>query len=444
LDPDPNTISQSFWWLLTHDFNLVKAGVLFLLLFCSALISGAEVAFFGLSPLEISQLKETKKQRSEWVLMILQKPKRLLATILIANNAVNIGIVLLFSHLGDVFLSGTDLLVWGFIDLKFLIEVVLVTFLILMFGEILPKVYANRNRLPFALAMALPLRVIDVVFRPLSVPMQQLSLRLHEKLGRQKSSLSVDYLSQALELTQEGDTTQAEQKILEGIVSFGNTDTKQVMSPRIDVFSLSEDMKFLEVLEAIKNHGYSRVPVYRENIDQIIGILYIKDLLSYLDRKMFNCKTLLRAPYFVPENKKLDDLLAEFQQKKIHLAIVVDEFGGTSGVVTLEDIIEEIVGDISDEFDEEDLEFTQLDPQNFLFEGKTTLKDFYKVAQVDDPSAFEAQKGESETLAGFVLEISKSFPKIGEVIRFEGFSFRVEAMDRKRLKQIKATLPYAV
>jgi len=376
--------------------------------------------------------------------MILQKPKRLLATILIANNAVNIGIVLLFSHLGDVFLSGTDLLVWGFIDLKFLIEVVLVTFLILMFGEILPKVYANRNRLPFALAMALPLRVIDVVFRPLSVPMQQLSLRLHEKLGRQKSSLSVDYLSQALELTQEGDTTQAEQKILEGIVSFGNTDTKQVMSPRIDVFSLSEDMKFLEVLEAIKNHGYSRVPVYRENIDQIIGILYIKDLLSYLDRKMFNWTTLLRAPYFVPENKKLDDLLADFQQKKIHLAIVVDEFGGTSGVVTLEDIIEEIVGDISDEFDEEDLEFTQLDPQNFLFEGKTTLKDFYKVAQVDDPSAFEAQKGESETLAGFVLEISKSFPKIGEVIRFEGFSFRVEAMDRKRLKQIKATLPYAV
>ena len=444
MDPDPSNISQSVWWLLTHDFNLVKVGVLFLLLFCSALISGAEVAFFGLSPLEISQLKETKKQRSEWVLTILQKPKRLLATILIANNAVNIGIVLLFSNLGDVFLSGTKLLVWGFIDLKFLIEVVLVTFLILMFGEILPKVYANRNRMPFALAMALPLRVIDFVFRPLSVPMQQLSLRLHEKLGRQKSSLSVDYLSQALELTQEGDTTQAEQKILEGIVSFGNTDTKQVMSPRIDVFSLSEDMKFLEVLEAIKNHGYSRVPVYRENIDQIIGILYIKDLLSYLDRKTFNWTTLLRAPYFVPENKKLDDLLAEFQQKKIHLAIVVDEFGGTSGVVTLEDIIEEIVGDISDEFDEEDLEFTQLDPQNFLFEGKTTLKDFYKVAQVDDPSAFEAQKGESETLAGFVLEISKSFPKIGEVIRFEGFSFRVEAMDRKRLKQIKATLPYAV
>jgi gliding motility-associated protein GldE len=274
--------------------------------------------------------------------------------------------------------------------------------------------------------------------------MQQLSLKLHEKLGRQKSNLSVDYLSQALELTQEGDTTQAEQKILEGIVSFGNTDTKQVMSPRIDVFSLSEDMKFLEVLEAIKNHGYSRVPVYRENIDQIIGILYIKDLLSYLDRKTFNWTTLLRAPYFVPENKKLDDLLAEFQQKKIHLAIVVDEFGGTSGVVTLEDIIEEIVGDISDEFDEEDLEFTQLDPQNFLFEGKTTLKDFYKVAQVEDPTTFEAQKGESETLAGFVLEISKSFPKVGEVIRFEGFSFRVEAMDRKRLKQIKATLPYAV
>jgi gliding motility-associated protein GldE len=265
---------------------------------------------------------------------------------------------------------------------------------------------------------------------------------LYRRLGRQKSNLSVDHLSQALELTSEGDTTKEEQKILQGIVSFGNTDTKQVMRPRIDIFALSEEMKYPEVLESIQKNGYSRIPVFSEHMDNVLGVLYVKDLLPYLERKSFNWVSLIREPFFVPENKKLDDLLLEFQNKKNHLAIVVDEFGGTSGIVTLEDVIEEIVGDISDEFDDEDLVYSKLDEHTYVFEGKTNLKDFYRVARISDESDFEAQKGESETIAGFVLEISGSFPKRGEVIQFKEYQFLVESLDRRRLKQIKITLPH--
>jgi len=310
-----------------------------------------------------------------------------------------------------------------------------------MFGEILPKIYANRNRFEFSLFMAYPLKILDILLTPLSSPMRSATIFMHNRLGKQKSGLSVDQLSQALELTSEGDTTKEEQKILQGIVSFGNTDTKQVMRPRIDIFALSEDMKFTEVLEEIKQHGYSRIPVFSENMDNVLGVLYVKDLLPYIDRKNFNWLTLIREPYFVPENKKLDDLLLEFQDKKNHLAVVVDEYGGTSGIVTLEDIIEEIVGDISDEFDDEDLIFSKLDDFTYIFEGKTTLKDFYRVAKIENEEIFEAHKGESETIAGFVLEIAGSFPKRGEIVTFKDFQFLVESLDRKRLKQIKVTLP---
>ena len=313
-----------------------------------------------------------------------------------------------------------------------------------MFGEILPKIYANRNRIQFSGFMALPLKVFDFLLTPLSTPMRSATIFLQEKLGRQKSNLSVDHLSQALELTSEGDTTKEEQKILEGIVSFGNTDTKQVMRPRIDIFALNEEMKFPEVLEEIKKNGYSRIPVFAENMDAILGVLYVKDLLPYIDRKTFNWMSLIREPYFVPENKKLDDLLLEFQEQKKHLAVVVDEYGGTSGIVTLEDIIEEIVGDISDEFDDEDLVFSKLDDYTYVFEGKTTLKDFYRVVKIDNEEEFELRKGESETIAGFVLEISGSFPRRGEKVLFNDYQFIVESMDKKRLKQIKVTLPHEV
>tara|TARA_Y100001933_G_scaffold70045_1_gene71248 strand:+ start:23315 stop:24577 length:1263 start_codon:yes stop_codon:yes gene_type:complete len=416
--------------------------VLVLLLASSALISGAEVALFGLSQTELNDIAETNSLRGRRIVKLLEKPKKLLATILIANNAINIGIVLLFNTIGDTLFTNIDQTLFGFISVRFILEVIVATFLILMFGEILPKIYANRNRIKFAHFMSLPLSVLDRLFYPLSMPMRSATIFLQDKLGRQKSNFGVDHLSQALELTSEGDTTKEEQKILEGIVSFGNTDTKQVMRPRIDIFALNEQMKFSEVLDEIKKNGYSRIPVFSENMDNVLGVLYVKDLLPYLERKNFNWMSLIREPYFVPENKKLDDLLLEFQEKKKHLAIVVDEYGGTSGIVTLEDIIEEIVGDISDEFDDEDLIFSKLDDHNFVFEGKTNLKDFYRVAKIEDESIFEEKKGESETIAGFVLEIAGSFPKRGEKVLFNDYQFVVESLDKKRLKQIKVTLPH--
>lgn len=440
MDPDP--LSAILIGTAMDGLLIVKILLLIALLICSGLISGAEVAFFGLSQTELNEFGETGTARAKIIQKLLDKPKKLLATILIANNAINIGIVLLLNDIGDTLFAGIDQIYLGFISGRFLLEVILATFLILLFGEILPKIYANRNRRTFAYRMTYLIRTLDVLFTPLTGPMRSGTNLLYRRLGKQKTNLSVDHLSQALELTSEGDTTREEQRILEGIVSFGNTDTKQVMRPRLDIFALGEDLKYPEVLEEIKKNGYSRIPVYSENLDNVLGVLYVKDLLPYLERKSFNWVSLIRKPFFVPENKKLDDLLLEFKNKKNHLAIVVDEFGGTSGIVTLEDVIEEIVGDISDEFDDEDLVYSKLDDYNYVFEGKTNLKDFYRAIQMEDESAFENHKGESETIAGFVLEISGRFPRRGEKIAFEGFHFTVESIDKKRLKQIKVTLPH--
>jgi len=440
LDPDPLSLLLNF--IAIDSGFALKIAILLILLFCSALISGAEVAFFGLSQTEVNEIGEKKTAKGKIIVQLLDRPKKLLATILIANNAINIGVVLLFNNIGDTIFATITYTIFGIIPVRFLLEVVVVTFLILMFGEILPKVYANRNKFTFAFFMTFPLKVLDFLFSPLSLPMRSATIFLYNKLGKQKSNLNVGHLSQALELTSEGDTTMEEQKILEGIVSFGNTDTKQVMRPRIDIFALNEEMKFLEVLSEIKTHGYSRIPVFSQNLDNVLGVLYVKDLLPYIDRKSFSWMSLIREPYFVPENKKLDNLLLEFQSKKNHLAIVVDEYGGTSGIVTLEDIIEEIVGDISDEFDDEDLIFSKLDDFNYVFDGKTALKDFYRVAKIEDEDDFEEKKGESETVAGFVLEIAGSFPKRGEVVLFKDYQFIVESLDKKRLKQIKITLPH--
>lgn len=436
MDPEPHCLA--FFFTTLNGIFTIKVIVLLFLLGGSALISAAEVALFGLSQTDLNEMQEKDSSKGKIIVQLLDKPKKLLATILIANNAINIGIVLLFSSIGETIFAGID----G--TLRFLLEVVVATFLILMFGEILPKIYANRNRVQFSYFMAIPLKVLSTLFTPLSAPMRSSTLYLEDKLGKQKSNLSINHLSQALELASEGDTTKEEQKILEGIVTFGNTDTKQVMRPRIDIFALNEKMKFPEVLEEIKKNGYSRVPVFSENMDNVLGVLYVKDLLPYIERKSFSWMSLVREPYFVPENKKLDDLLLEFQEKKNHLAVVVDEYGGTSGIVTLEDIIEEIVGDISDEFDDEDLIFSKLDDLNYVFDGKTALKDFYRVTKIDDEEEFEAKKGESETIAGFVLEISGSFPKQGEKVLFNKYQFIVESLDKKRLKRIKVTLPHEV
>ena len=416
---------------------------LVILLIASALISGAEVALFSLTQKDIDEAKKTKSKSFEIIIDLLTQPKKLLASILVANNFINIAIVILFASLANSLFKGinSELNLGGFkIDLVFFIEVVLITFLILFIGEILPKVYANRNNLKFSKFMAYPLKVLDIIISPISIPMQRVTLGIHKKLGKQKSTLNVGYLSQALKLASNEDTTQEEQKILQGIVSFGNTDTKQVMRPRIDIFALDESAKYNEIIPEIIKNGYSRIPVYKDSIDSVKGILYVKDLLPHLQKKQFDWNTLLRTPFFVPENKKLDDLMVEFQEKKIHLAVVVDEYGGTSGVVSLEDVIEEIVGDISDEFDDDDLIYSKLDAHNFVFEGKTTLKDFYRITKLSDESIFEDEKGEAETLAGFVLEISKSFPKLNSKINFKTYSFTVEALSNKRIKQLKVTL----
>jgi len=416
---------------------------LLLLLLFSALISGAEVALFSLTPtdFELDPAKRSKKQTV--IIKLLDRPKKLLATILVANNTINIAIVILFESLSNVWFQNlqTSLTLHNFtLDLVFFIKVGLATFIILLFGEILPKIYASRNKMKFSLFIAYPIKVLDVLLSPISLPMRSVTLYIHQKFGKQKTNLSVDQLSQALELTSEEDTTKEEQKILQGIVSFGNTDTKQVMKPRMDIFALRDDLPYKDVLPQIIEQGYSRIPVYKENMDTIIGILYVKDLIPYIDRKQFNWISLVREPFFVPENKKLDDLLNEFKEKRIHLAIVVDEYGGTCGVISLEDIIEEIVGDISDEFDDEDLIFSKLDDHNFVFEGKTPLKDFYRVIKLEDPSIFEEEKGEAETIAGFLLEISKGFPKKGEVIIYHNYSFTVEIFENKRIKQIKLSI----
>ncbi|MCG9970453.1 gliding motility-associated protein GldE [Christiangramia crocea] len=437
MDSEPPSLL--LFWATMGITQFISLIFLFVLLLCSALISGAEVAFFSLTPANFITEDGKRTKTQNIVINLLEKPKKLLATILVANNFINIAIVLLFDDLADDLFAGVNTEVYG-VDLRLFFEVGLVTFLILLFGEILPKVYASRNKVQFSNFMAHPINFLDSFFSPLSTPMRAVTLFFYEKLGKRRSFISIDHLSQALELTSEEDTTREEQKILQGIVSFGNTDTKQVMRPRMDIFALNEESPFNEIIPEIIENGYSRIPVYRENVDNVIGILYIKDLLPHLGRKSFDWKGLLREPYFVPENKKLDDLLNEFQDKKNHLAIVVDEYGGTSGLISLEDIIEEIVGDISDEFDDEDLIYSKLDENNFVFEGKTPLKDFYKIVKIDDPSVFEDQKGEADTLAGFLLEISGGFPKKNDVITFLNYAFTIEVMDDRRIKQIKLSI----
>ncbi len=439
MDPDPEPLLT---FILSFDFlTSINVIILIFLLVSSALVSGTEVAFFSLTQTDLDQLSEDSKEENI-IIKLLNKPRKLLATILITNNFINILVVLLFASLAEDLFSHFDYkinLYFFSLQVRFLVEIILVTFLILLFGEVLPKVYASRNALKFSKLMSKIINAFNFILTPFSLPLISLTKFIEKNLANKNSNFSVETLSQALELTSEGATTKDEQKILEGIVNFGNTETVQIMKPRIDIFALSDNEEYEVVLEKILKNGYSRNPVYKENIDNIVGVLYAKDLLAHLNKKNFKWQNLLREAYFVPENKKLDDLLDDFRARKNHLAIVVDEYGGTSGLVTLEDVIEEIVGDINDEFDDEDLQYSKIDENNYIFEGKTTIKDFCRVLDDEDEAIFEDEKGESETLAGFLLEISGRFPKKGEKINFKNYTFTIEALDRKRIKQVKAT-----
>ena len=400
------------------------------LLIFSGLISGSEIGFFALSPTDKSQLKDSNIKRHKLILRLIESPKMLLATILIANNIINITIIIISS------LIFTNYLNFNSPALNFFIQILLTTFLILLFGEVIPKTYANRNPLLVSELMAIPLVFIQKTLYPACNLLVKSTNLINENIHK-KSSLSLQNLTTAVNLT--SDTKEEEKKFLEGIIQFGQTDVKQIMKARIDIVALNINTSFDEVINVILESGYSRIPVYENDIDQIKGILYIKDLLPNFDIKNFDWKNVIREPFFVPESKKIDDLLKEIKERKIHLVIVVDEYGGTSGIVTLEDILEEIVGDISDEFDQEDIIYSKLDNNTYIFDGKTSLNDFYRVFNIDGKE-FEKNKGESDTLAGFLLEKIEKIPEEGQSIQFQKFKFIIEKINKKRIVSIKTLL----
>lgn len=401
--------------------------ILLLLLFSSAVISGSEVAYFSLSP---GQLEEIRQKGYEKVCHLHRKPEKLLATILISNNFVNVAIVILSSYLVDSLFdfSGNPLL-------GFVIQVIVVTFIILLFGEIIPKLYANRSPIKMAIFMAPPLTVLGYLFRPLSALLINSTSIISKKVAK-KDSISIDQLSKALELTKDSEINE-EKDILEGIVRFSNIYAIDIIQPRINIIAIDEEDSFKHIRELIIEHGYSRLPVYKDNLDTIVGILYIKDLLAHLQEDdHFQWQSLIRPAYFVPETKKINDLLEEFQTKKVHLAIVVDEYGGTSGIVTMEDILEEIVGEINDETDEKEKTYIKIKNNAYIFEGHTLLNDFEKIADIKD-DYFKDIEGEADTLAGLILEIKGELPRKNEVITYRQHKFTILDVDKRRIKKIK-------
>lgn len=406
--------------------------LLILLLIGSALASGSEVAFFSLTNEEIESIQETDPKRGKQVANLLANPKKLLSTVLILNNLINIGIVTL-----------TTFVTWSLFGMNatgiavILVQTVGITFAIVFFGEIVPKVYANQARISFALSLAPILSLFSSVLKPLSWFLMSFSNLIEKRVEQKGYSLSVDELNQALELTTE-DTPEEEKDILKGIVNFGTLTVKQVMRSRMDITAIDVEMDFHELMDKINKSGYSRIPVYEETIDNILGVLYIKDLLPFIEKdEDFAWKDLIRKSFFVPETKKVDSLLKDFQKMRVHMAIVVDEYGGTSGLVTLEDLIEEIIGEINDEFDDtNDIFFQEIDKDTYVFEGKVSLNDFCKKLEIDS-QLFEEVKGESESLGGLLLELNSKLPKNGTKIQFENFEFTVLAVDARKIKKVK-------
>lgn len=413
--------------------EIILLFVLIVLLLFSALISGSEVAFFSITPAD-RELLDDNNPRQRKILDLLKEPDHLLATILISNNFVNIGIVILSTFLmNGIF----DTAYWG-PWMTFIIEILAITGVLLLFGEILPKVYANASKLKFAQAVTPLLSGIHKILHPISTRLSKTMNRINiEGRGPQ---LSVNDLEQALELTADENSNEDEQRILKGIVRFGSTTVKEVMTPRTSVIAIDIKSSYTNTLDYIIESGYSRIPVFEESLDQVKGLLYVKDLLPHIeDADQFEWQKLIRIPFFVPESKKIDDLLKEFQQRRIHLAIVVDEFGGTSGVISLEDVLEEIVGEISDEFDDEDVVYSKLDDYNFVFEAQTPLIDFCRVLGISR-EIFDTVGGESETIAGLLLELAGKFLERGESIKYLDYTFKVESVDQRKLIRIKVTI----
>jgi len=412
---------------------IVSLFILLILLAISGFISGSEVAYFSLTPGDVSLLENSRSRLSKLALNHLQVPDRLLATILITNNFVNVGIVVLSTFIINSVISFS-----GPVWIKFIIQVVSVTSLILFCSEIFPKIYAERFSIQFARLTAPGLKFFSAIFWPISTFLIYSTSIVNKRLAKHSGNLSIDDLSDALELT-ESDLTQ-EKNILKGIVKFSNIDVCDIMHSRVDTVAVEIKTKFSELLMLINESGYSRIPVYEETFDQIKGILYVKDLMPYLSKPAsFKWQPLIRASYFVPESKKINDLLKEFQTNRIHMAIVVDEYGGTSGIVTLEDILEEIVGEITDESDDEPLPYEKIDNHNFIFEGKILLNDFYKILGIDD-TFFDAVKGEADTLAGLILELRGEIPAKDDKLAYKNLGFVIISVDKRRIKKIKVTI----
>ena len=420
---------------MTPSTGAIIAGLLACgLLFASGFASGSEIAFFSLSPADLSELDEEKAEEDQHIKQLREDSERTLATILITNNLVNVTIIMLFGYFFDHTVNFGQ--AWW---LEFLCITVLLTFLLLLFGEIMPKVYAGQQPLRFCRGAVNGILLCRKLFYPFASIVVS-SGRLADKVVQKENHvLSVDDLEQALELTDKEDIKD-EQRILEGIVRFGDETAKEIMTSRQDVVDLDFRSTFQEVLQCIVENNYSRIPVYQDNSDNIRGILYIKDLLPHLTKgASFRWQSLIRPPYFVPETKKIDDLLREFQENKVHIAIVVDEFGGTSGIVTLEDVLEEIVGEINDEYDEDEKNYQRINSNTYVFEGKTLLSDFYKILNLDDET-FEEVEGDADTIAGLLLEIKGEFPKLHEKIDFQNITFEIQEMEERRISKVKVVV----
>ena len=421
--------------LMTPTLGATLAGVLAcLLLFVSGYASGSEIAFFSLSPSDLSELDEEKHEADIQIKILREDSERTLATILITNNLVNVTIIMLCNYfIAHVVDFG------GAYWLQFLCITVLLTFLLLLFGEIMPKIYTAKDPLQFCRKAVGGIMFCRRLFWPISNILLRTGMLAEKVVQKENHVLSVDDLEQALELTDKEDIKE-EQRMLEGIVRFGDETAKEIMTSRQDVVDLDFKVPFPEVIKCIVENNYSRIPVYQENSDNIRGILYIKDLLPHLNKgDNFRWQSLIRPPYFVPETKKIDDLLREFQENKVHIAIVVDEFGGTSGIVTLEDILEEIVGEINDEYDEDEKNYVRINSNTFIFEGKTLLSDFYKILNLDD-TIFEDVEGDADTLAGLMLELKGDFPKLHEKIDFKNFTFEIVEIEERRIAKVKVVV----
>ena len=418
----------------TPDFKIIIGLlILIILLIGSALMSASEVAYFSFKPEDIEKLKTDKNKQSKVILKLYDNPEKLLSTVLVANNTINIAIVLLAAFLSSRMFDFSSEPVIGFVT-----NVVVITFLLLFFGEVMPKVYASRNHVVMALLMAYPLTVLEKIFQPVTSLLIYSSSFVKKRTGTRRSNISMDDLSDALELT--SDNFNEDEKILKGIVNFGNTNVSAIMCSRIDVTAIDIKSGFDKIVPVIINSGFSRIPVYSGSFDNVKGILYAKDVLPFTNNPgSFKWQALLRPPYFVPETKKINDLLKEFQTKKMHMAVVIDEYGGTSGIITLEDILEEIVGEISDESDEDQLLFRKLDEKTYIFEAKILLNDFCKVVEIEE-DLFEDVRGESETLAGLILELTGEIPQKDQIIKFGDFVFKIESVDRRRIKEIRVEI----